>query len=58
MLSSYLFALNVAGVPLEEARTAATTVLIAVGLYLVVALEAAPGTQTHVGGRARRRARR
>jgi magnesium-transporting ATPase (P-type) len=43
VLSSYLFALNVAGVPLEEARTAATTVLIAIGLYLVVALEAAPG---------------
>ena len=45
VLSSYLFALNVAGVPLEEARTAATTVLIAIGLYLVVALEAAPGTR-------------
>jgi cation-transporting P-type ATPase E len=43
VLSSYLFSLNVAGVPLEEARTAATTVLIAVGLYLVVALEASPG---------------
>jgi cation-transporting P-type ATPase E len=45
VLASYLFCLNVAGVPLEEARTAATTVLIAVGLYLVVALEAAPGTR-------------
>jgi cation-transporting P-type ATPase E len=45
VLFSYLFSLNVAGIPLEEARTAATTVLIAVGLYLVVALEAAPGTR-------------
>lgn len=45
VLASYLFALNVAGVPLDEARTAATTVLIAIGLYLVVALEAAPGTR-------------
>jgi cation-transporting P-type ATPase E len=43
VLASYLFSLNVAGVPLDEARTAATTVLIAVGLYLVVALEASPG---------------
>jgi cation-transporting P-type ATPase E len=43
VLFAYLFSLNVAGVPLEEARTAATTVLIAVGLYLVVALEASPG---------------
>ncbi len=43
VLASYLFCLNVAGIPLEEARTAATTVLIAVGLYLVVALEASPG---------------
>jgi cation-transporting P-type ATPase E len=43
VLFSYLFSVNVAGVPLEEARTAATTVLIAVGLYLVVALEASPG---------------
>jgi magnesium-transporting ATPase (P-type) len=45
VLFAYLFTVNVAGVPLEEARTAATTVLIAVGLYLVVALEAAPGTR-------------
>jgi cation-transporting ATPase E len=45
VLSSYLFALNVAGVPLEEARTAATAVLIGIGLYLVIALEAAPGSR-------------
>jgi cation-transporting ATPase E len=43
VLFSYLFSLNVAGIPLEEARTAGVTVLIAVGLYLVVALEASPG---------------
>src|SRR5918996_3351778 len=43
VLSSYLFALNVAGVPLEEARTAATAVLIGIGLYLVIALEATSG---------------
>ena len=36
----YLFALNVVQVPLVEARTVATTVLVAVGLYLVLALEA------------------
>jgi len=45
VLSSYLFALNVAGVPLEEARTAAVTVLIGIGLYLVIALEATPGSR-------------
>ena len=43
VLFSYLFSLNVAGIPLEEARTAGVTVLIGVGLYLVVALEASPG---------------
>ena len=40
-ISSYLFALNVLDLPLVEARTVATTVLIVVGLYLIVALEAA-----------------
>jgi cation-transporting P-type ATPase E len=45
VLSSYLFALNVAGVPLDEARTAATAVLIGIGLYLVIALEATPGSR-------------
>ena len=45
VLSSYLFALNVAGVPLDEARTAAVSVLIGIGLYLVVALEATPGSR-------------
>ena len=41
VLSAYLFALNVVDLPLLEARTVATTVLVLVGLYLVVALEAA-----------------
>jgi len=51
VLSSYLFSLNVVGLDLVEARTAATTVLVAVGLYLLVALEAAPGTRrTWVAG--------
>ncbi len=40
VLASYLFALNVAGMSLVDARTVATTVLILVGLYLIVALEA------------------
>ena len=40
VLSSYLFALNVLGLHLEEARTVATTALVLVGLYLILALEA------------------
>jgi cation-transporting P-type ATPase E len=40
VLSSYLFSLNVADLPLAEARTVATTVLVLVGLYLILALEA------------------
>ncbi|MDX6486776.1 MAG: cation-transporting P-type ATPase, partial [Gaiellaceae bacterium] len=34
------FARNVAELPLAEARTIATTVLVLVGLYLILALEA------------------
>ena len=41
VLSSYLFALNVVNMPLVESRTVATTVLVGVGLYLILALEAA-----------------
>jgi len=41
VVSAYLFALNVVDLSLVEARTTATTVLVAVGLYLVIALEAA-----------------
>jgi len=40
VLSSYLFAYDVLGKPLVEARTVATTVLVVVGLYLIFALEA------------------
>ena len=40
VLASYLFALNVIDLPLIEARTVATTVIVVVGLYLVLALEA------------------
>ena len=41
VLSSYLFALNVLDLHVREARTVATTVLILVGLYLILVLEAA-----------------
>jgi hypothetical protein len=40
VLSSYLFALNVLDLKLIEARTVAVTVLVLVGLYLILALEA------------------
>ncbi len=39
--TGYLFALHDLDYPVIEARTVATTVLIALGLYLVIALEAA-----------------
>jgi len=41
VLASFVFARNVARLPLTEARTIATSVLVLVGLYLVLALEAA-----------------
>lgn len=40
VLSSYTFTLQVLDRPLDESRTVATTVLVAVGLYLILALEA------------------
>lgn len=40
VLASYLFALNVVDLPLRSSRTVAATVLVAVGLYLVLSLEA------------------
>jgi cation-transporting P-type ATPase E len=40
VLASYLFALNVANLSLERSQTVATTVLVIVGLYLILALEA------------------
>ena len=40
MLASFVFARNVGRLPLIEARTIATTVLVLVGLYLILVLEA------------------
>ena len=40
VVSSYLFGLHVLDLPLLEARTVATTALIAIGLYFVLVLEA------------------
>jgi cation-transporting ATPase E len=40
VLSSYLFALNVLDLHVRDARTVATTALVLVGLYLILALEA------------------
>ena len=40
MLASYLFALHPLELPLIEARTVAITVLIVLGLYLILVLEA------------------
>ncbi|HET9114453.1 MAG TPA: HAD-IC family P-type ATPase [Gaiellaceae bacterium] len=40
VLSSYFFALNVLDLSVLEARTVATTTLVLVGLYLILALEA------------------
>jgi magnesium-transporting ATPase (P-type) len=41
VVSSYIFALNVINLPTVEAQTVSVTVLVVVGLYLVLALEAA-----------------
>jgi P-type E1-E2 ATPase len=46
VVASYLFALNVLSLPLAEARTIATTVLVIVGLYLIVVLEAVGRTRS------------
>ena len=40
VLASYLFALNVANLSLMRSQTVATTVVVLVGLYLILALEA------------------
>ena len=40
VLSGYFFALNVLDLSLREARTVATTTLVLIGLYLILALEA------------------
>ncbi|MBI4171216.1 MAG: HAD-IC family P-type ATPase [Actinobacteria bacterium] len=46
VLASYLLALNVFDLGLVEARTVATTVLIVVGLWLILALEATGGKRS------------
>ena len=46
VLASYLLALNVFDLGLVEARTVATTVLIVVGLWLILALEATGGRRS------------
>ena len=43
VLSSYFFALNVLDLDVREARTVATTTLVLVGLYLILALETEEG---------------
>ena len=48
VVSTYLFTLNVADLSVLEARTVATTTLIAVGLYLLVALEASSRARSAV----------
>jgi cation-transporting P-type ATPase E len=45
VLASFLVTLNVFDQSLQESRTIATTVLIVVGLYLILALEATGGTR-------------
>jgi magnesium-transporting ATPase (P-type) len=50
VLSAYLFALNVVGLSLVDARTVATSVLVLVGLYFVFVLEATDRIRTFAVG--------
>ncbi|HZR96713.1 MAG TPA: HAD-IC family P-type ATPase [Gaiellaceae bacterium] len=50
VLASFVFTRNVARLPLTEARTIATTVLVIVGLYLILALEATSRTRAAAVG--------
>jgi magnesium-transporting ATPase (P-type) len=50
VLASFVFARNVGRLPLAEARTIATTVLVLVGLYLILALEATSRTRAAAVG--------
>ena len=50
VLSSYLFALNVLDMSSCEARTVATTVLMLVGLYLIIVLEASSRMRDYTVG--------
>jgi cation-transporting P-type ATPase E len=48
VLASYLFALHDLDLSVEDARTTATTVLVAAGLYLVIVLEASGRRRRYV----------
>jgi cation-transporting P-type ATPase E len=50
VVASFVFARNVGRLPLAEARTIATTVLVLVGLYLVLALEGTSRTRAAAVG--------
>ena len=50
VVASYVFARNVGRLPLAESRTIATTVLVLVGLYLLLALEATSRTRAAAVG--------
>jgi magnesium-transporting ATPase (P-type) len=50
VVSSYQFSLGALGLPLIDARTVATTGLVAVGLYLVLALEGTSGRRGRLVG--------
>jgi cation-transporting ATPase E len=50
VLAAYLFALNVAGLPLREAQTVALSTLVVVGLWFVVVLEASTSRRTAAVG--------
>ncbi len=50
VVASYLLALNLVGVGELRARTVATTVLVAVGLYLIIVLEASSKRRNYVVG--------
>jgi magnesium-transporting ATPase (P-type) len=50
VLASFVFARNVGRLPLIEARTIATTVLVLVGLYLILVLEATSRRRTQAVG--------
>ena len=50
VISAYLFALNVAALPLAQAQTVALTVLVLLGLYFVLVLEASSSRRTAMVG--------
>ena len=50
VVASYQFSLNALDLPLLEARTVATSVLVLVGLYLIIALEGTEGRRGRMVG--------